>query len=322
MPPDHLTTAPPHQVAAGVLAVLGGTGLATAATERGMDPTDLADAIQVYQAAGLAALDRRAEREWYQTRIYFRDWTEAETIAAVHLAPDLGELQANGATTGWWFLRKHPCWRLRLRNADPSAVTQTLDELTATGVLASWQPSIYEPEAAAFGGPAAIGIVHDLFCADSRGVLDYAACAAPGLGRRELSLLLVNALALAAGLDWFERGDVFNRVAQLRPTPADADTTRVDDLAARLRRLLIATGRADGMPLSTRGPAGFASAWIAAFTTAGRQLGEAATRGDLDRGLRAILAHIVIFHWNRLGLSTTTQAILAHAALAAILPRS
>lgn len=320
MPTHHLTTVPPHQVAAGVLAVLAGTDLATAAAQRGIDAADLADAMQVYQAAGLAALESSAEHEWYQARVHFPDWNQAEAAAAVHLAPRLDQLQATGVAAGWWFLRKHPCWRLRLRNADPAALTQTFDELTATGVLAGWQQTLYEPETAAFGGPAAIGIVHDLFCADSQGVLDYARRAAPRLGRRELSLLLVNTLANAARLDWFERGDVFDRVAQLRPAPADADPTRIGELAAKLRPLL--TRQADSPQFASEGPANFAVPWIAGFTAAGHQLGNAAARGDLDRGLRAIVAHIVIFHWNRLGLSTTTQAVLAHAARTAILPRS
>ena len=58
-------------------------------------------------------------------------------------------------------------------------------------------------------------VVHDLFCADSRGALRYAVQQTPQLGRRELSLLLIRALQQHAGLDWFEAGDVFDR--GLRP---------------------------------------------------------------------------------------------------------
>jgi hypothetical protein len=38
--------------------------------------------------------------------------------------------------------------------------------------------------------------------------------------------------------------------------------------------------------------------------------------------VRAVLAHVLIFHWNRLGLSAAAQGILARAATAATLPRS
>ena len=39
---------------------------------------------------------------------------------------------------------------------------------------------------------------------------------------------------------------------------------------------------------------------------------------DALDGLRDVLAHHVIFHWNRLGLATPTQAVLAHAAADAV----
>lgn len=57
-----------------------------------------------------------------------------------------------------------------------------------------------------------------------------------------------------------------------------------------------------------------AAAWATAFQTVGQALVAAASRGELTRGLRAVLAHLVIFHWNRLGLPTAAQAALAQAA--------
>ncbi|WP_342742822.1 hypothetical protein [Nonomuraea jiangxiensis] len=66
----------------------------------------------------------------------------------------------------------------------------------------------------------------------------------------------------------------------------------------------------------------FAEPWLAAYEMAGRRLGDAAARGRLDRGLRAVLTHVLISHWNRFGLSAMTQGVLAHAAKAAFLPWS
>ncbi|QKG20105.1 hypothetical protein ACTIVE_1741 [Actinomadura verrucosospora] len=96
-----------------------------------------------------------------------------------------------------------------------------MHRLNLDGVITTWRHSLYEPEYAAFGGATAMAIAHDLFCADSRGVLEYVRTPAPGIGRRELSIILLHALLRGAGLDWFERGDVFHRVAQLRTTPPD-----------------------------------------------------------------------------------------------------
>ena len=58
--------------------------------------------------------------------------------------------------------------------------------------------------------------------------------------------------------------------------------------------------------------------WVAAFHTAGGVLGGLARRGELTRGLRAVLAHHVIFHWNRLGLSYENQGVLVATAREAV----
>lgn len=66
------------------------------------------------------------------------------------------------------------------------------------------------------------------------------------------------------------------------------------------------------------GPLTFAADWAAAFEHAGSALADAAFDDRLTRGLRAVLAHHVIFHWNRIGLPTRTQSILAAAAAQAV----
>lgn len=319
MPADRLTLSA-EQVATHVEAVLAGATLENRAAGLGGDTDDLDDAVQTYRAAGRAALQRRQETAWFQARVALPDWTNAEATFAARIGPRLDQLDDGRAA--WWFMRKHPHWRLRVRTTDHTAVEILLDDLVAGGAIDTWRPSVYEPEIAAFGGLTAMHVIHELFCADSRGVLTYASQAAPELGRRELSLLLIRALQQQAGLDWFEAGDIFDRVAHLRPTPADADTTRVDALATRMRPLLATTVRADSALFAPGGPVAYAAPWLAGFIQAGRNLREAAATGCLDRGLRAVLAHIVIFHWNRLGLPAQTQGVLAHAAKAAILPRS
>jgi thiopeptide-type bacteriocin biosynthesis protein len=161
-----------------------------------------------------------------------------------------------------------------------------------------------------------------LVCADSAGVLDYLRQDAPGLGRRELSILLLSGLMRAAGLDAFERGDLFDRVTRLRPAPTDADTARITTLADNVRVLLSIPNLTDSALFTPGGPVAHAAPWLAALATVGLQLGHDAAAGHLDRGLRAVLTHVVIFHWNRLGLSATSQGILARAATTALLPRS
>ncbi|MEX5637710.1 thiopeptide-type bacteriocin biosynthesis protein [Parafrankia sp. FMc2] len=242
----------------------------------------------------------------------------ADRTAATLVGPHLDALVAGGAASGWWHMNKPPGWRIRLLDADTDAVHQLLDDLTVAGAVAGWRPAIYEPETAAFGGDVGMGIAHALFCADSAGVLTFLRHENPPLGHRELSVLLISSMCAAAGLDWYERGDVFTRIAAMRPNPSPSPVRTT--LTAQLRALLAAPTQKGSPLFAPNGPAAFAAPWRDAFETAGERLAVAASAGTLTRGLRAVLAHTVIFRWNRLGLPATTQAVLTHAAARVCLP--
>jgi thiopeptide-type bacteriocin biosynthesis protein len=322
MSADHLTAASPHHLATAIRAALTEADTAVVAAQHGLDPTELDAAVSVYHAGGMTALDQLAEHDWYDVRVEFTDWKTAETVGTTHLGPALDALHTAGAHTGWWFLRKHPCWRIRLHRADTTAVDRVLDDLTTAGHLARWWPTIYEPEMAAFGGITCLDVIHDLFCADTRGVLDHLRQNGFPLGRREITVLLFIALFHGAGLDSFERGDVFDRVARERRSVPGIGTAKINELANTLRTVLTLNDPSQADLFDSTGPAAHAITWLTAYRDAGTRLGEKAVRGQLSRGLRAILTHVVIFAWNRLGLSPTTQAILARSAVAALLPDS
>jgi thiopeptide-type bacteriocin biosynthesis protein len=67
------------------------------------------------------------------------------------------------------------------------------------------------------------------------------------------------------------------------------------------------------------GTLGHVATWSTAFHTVGTALGELARRGVLRRGLRSVLAHHVIFHWNRFGLPYDAQSVLARASQEVVL---
>ncbi|UIX34498.1 thiopeptide-type bacteriocin biosynthesis protein [Streptomyces sp. GQFP] len=305
-----------------VLDVLAGTDMNTAAARAGLEPADLDAAVAVYQQAGQQALAQQAgPPAWRQLYIQFTDWDKAEQTASDHLVPVLDLAQQDGLITGWWFIRKHPCWRMRLLPAVgtqqlPLALAGLLDELTAAGHIHRWWPGIYEPETAAFGGDISMTIAHTLFHADSHAILTTGH---GELGRRELSLLLCATLMRAAGLEWYEQGDVWHRVTRERPLPSDVPAAKVHAMADSLRQLLLADTSPAGPMLQSDRALKPAADWVSAFRQAGRDLGTAARDGVLDRGLREVLSYHVIFHWNRLGLPARTQSVLAHAAHTAIL---
>ncbi|MEV6527864.1 thiopeptide-type bacteriocin biosynthesis protein [Longispora sp. NPDC051575] len=313
---DRLTL-PADVLAVHVEAVLAGRPAEQIAAGARIEPGDLADAVEAYRAAGLAALHARQDKAWFNARVQVADWADAESAFATVIGPLLDQLPGS---PGWWYLRKYPCWRIRIRTDRHQEVRAVLDDLVDQHVVAAWTPGVYEPEDVAFGGPAGTAAVHGLFCADSANVLAYSRLDPPPIGRRELSLILIRTLQDHAGLDPFEAGDVFARLARSRPAPVGEQRQQIDDLATRMLPLLTLDPQYRAQLFAPAGALHVAAAWRGAFETAGRQLGEAATAGHLDRGLRAILAQLVIFHWNRLHLTAAAQGVLARAATAALLP--
>ena len=266
--------------------------------------------------------------DWQQAVITFPGRAIAEETAAGSLLTALDAAQASGAITGWFFTRKFPCWRLRCRLGGESTTWQLghmLDGLTAEGRITGWASGIYEPETVAFGGPAAMDIAHDLFCADSSHVLAYLGrqqAAAPGqpwAGRREIAILLAGHLMRGAMQDWYEQADVWAKVASCRPAVRDVAAQDGPRDGSRAVRTLMTTDAGPRSSLAAREPSGLIGAWSETFELAGGQLAELARHGKLERGLRAVLAHQLIFAFNRLGLPATDQGTLAALAAEAVM---
>ncbi|MFJ6619619.1 methyltransferase, FxLD system [Kitasatospora sp. NPDC091335] len=253
---------------------------------------------------------------WIQHDLTFDDPAAVEHTAAHHLAPALDFAHRLGDLDAWWFMRKEGL-RLRYRAESPvPVITALLDNLTETGLLTGWATVIYEPETAAFGGEEGMEIAHRLFHTDSVHLLDRAARPdPPALGRTETFVVLVSAMLRAAGRDWYERGDIWSRVADLRPEPPALAPERAATLTAAMRRLMTVDTRhltRPGEPL-----AGHAD-WVDAFEKAGQDLSRLARDGRLTRGPRAVLAHLTIFHANRAGVPVGHQSSAAARAVAAV----
>ncbi|MEX5637035.1 thiopeptide-type bacteriocin biosynthesis protein [Parafrankia sp. FMc2] len=232
---------------------------------------------------------------------------QREHQAVDHLSRVLPTAEAHGLITAWFFIRKGP-WRIRYQVAG-NADVDSLRLLLTDGV--SWTSDIYEPEVHAFGGPGSMHAAHTLFHHDSHHLLTY--LHHDPTDRREHSLVLCTALMRAAGLDINEQGDVWARIAKQRPDLADPPPAPQAwaSITGSVRHLLLGNARAD---LISR-------EWLTAFEETGRTLRALREDGTLTRGIRAVIALHVIFHWNRLGLTATTQATLARAAQNAVFER-
>ncbi|MDT0378413.1 methyltransferase, FxLD system [Streptomyces sp. DSM 42041] len=250
---------------------------------------------------------------WQQHNIHFPDRETAQHVAVADLYPALLAAEEDGALRSWWFVRKRP-WRLRyIADRPATAITDLLDKLAADGRAQGWNHGVYEPETTAFGGAEAMNIAHTLFHQDSRHILQPPT---PKIGPRETTAVLCSAMLRAAGLDWYEQGDVWSKVAELRPlAPGTIAAGQRPRLTEAMHRLM----SADERPLTgPRGPLANGAPWAAAFQQAGRDLRDLSHHGFLRRGLRAVLAHHVIFHANRTGLSAEEQSALAALALDAV----
>ncbi|WP_320780211.1 methyltransferase, FxLD system [Streptomyces sp. CRN 30] len=247
---------------------------------------------------------------WQQHNITIADRENARRAIAERLGPALIGAETDGQLTGWWFMNKQP-WPLRYLADKPSpAIESLLSDLIGDGVAVSCLPGIYEPETDTFGGPEAMDAAHELFHSDSRHLLTYQPSPVH-LGRRETAVLLASVMMRGAGLDWFEQGDVWAKVAALRPVTNPPPPERAAELDPAMRMLMTADAHSLCRP---DGPLHAHEEWVTAFERAGAMLADLATRGALTRGLRAVIAHHVIFHANRAGLLRDDQSALSHFA--------
>ena len=247
-----------------------------------------------------------------QVLIEWTHWPQAEQGGQTLLSA-LNQHGAASGLTRWWFLRKHPHWRLRYTGTRQARafLDALLEDLRRSGHVTTWTHTLYEPETTAFGGTAGLKQAHDLFHQDSRHLLAYlelSSAGHEGLGRRESGLLLGSTLLRGAGLDPFEQADTWARLSALRPLP---EAFRPD---AVLRSHVHTLATTDPRCFSPESPAHPWKNWAQTFTETGRRLADLAQRGRLTRGLRAVLAHLLLFSFNRWGLSYRDQHILTATA--------
>jgi thiopeptide-type bacteriocin biosynthesis protein len=266
-----------------------------------------------------------ATPHWRQTTITFPSAHPNEhgpgphagdQVAFEGLATIMTDAETSRLISSWFYVRKGS-WRLRyLPTTEPPDATADgwltgqLEQLKRDGLLRGIVSGIYEPEVHAFGGPRAMDTAHQLWHHDSRHMLTRR----PGRAGhdREISVMLCATMMRAAGLDWYEQGDVWARVVDHRDPPTGGLAASLHHAAERLLTVDPISLTRNDWPLADH------RTLFDAYTVAGAALRHLNETGDLHRGLRATLAHHVIFAWNRRSIPGAHQAALATAAKAAV----
>jgi thiopeptide-type bacteriocin biosynthesis protein len=290
------------------------------------DARELDALTEAYLEGGRSALAGWTgnPREWLYWRLVTA--TDATHDALLHerLLPLLTGLAQANAVDNWWFLRKPhggPHLRLRLHPAPGSELTELtcalydrFESWRHEGELLRVSRLVYEPEVSIFGGAAGMDLAHELFWRDSLGYCRSAPHLLAGGFQFSagVSAALLAGFFQGAGLDWFEQGDVWRIVGRLRAATLPESVTDADAKpVARLRSIFAGT---DAAVAEAASDVPELADWHLAFKDAGRALAAADGRGDLDVGLRRIIAVHVIFHWNRMGFGFAQQALLAQFA--------
>ncbi|WP_419994140.1 thiopeptide-type bacteriocin biosynthesis protein [Streptomyces boninensis] len=270
----------------------------------------------------LPAADRRPPSAWLHFGLEPGAGMLPRTLAGLRtLAADL---LADGDVADFFFVRKVPGLRVRFRCAEGRAdavderVCAVLSRWELDGVVAGWCGGAYEPEEFLFGGPVSMAHVHRVFTADSTAWLGFHALAGSGGGPGPvwaMSLRMIRGLLDGLGIVGWEDLDVWDRLRRQagRGFAADAELPEAGARAAVALRETWADARRSAAVLHPEAW-GLAEAYCQDVAEiAARWREEYFTVGRPAVGPREAAAFVIVFHWNRAGLSAVRQALITSA---------
>ncbi|MFD4252847.1 thiopeptide-type bacteriocin biosynthesis protein [Amycolatopsis thermoflava] len=269
--------------------------------------------LTTFLTAGAAALAAEEDR-WVQWGLETPDLPELHGAIAA-LARDWLWQQT---IDDFFVMHKPPGLRLRLAPAPGQAehvealLRKRIRLWQDIGLVTRAVPSVYEPEAHLFGGPASMAWAHRLFTVDSLTWLDHHTRPS-GCPPWALSMLMLRGVFDGLRIAGWEDRDVWARVRETgRRHPEPVDTAVA---AAGLRRWW---NHPDELAATVPGPARRLAErhaeevrplldgwWAHYFTADGARVGP-----------REAACYYVVFHWNRGKLSFGRQVLIAESLAA------
>jgi thiopeptide-type bacteriocin biosynthesis domain len=288
----------------------------------------LCHARDVFVRGGLEALAARrshAGNSWFQIGIRPQHADlEARGELCRQVASVARTVLSDSLADDFFFMNKPPGMRLRFQAAagtDPGHLADVVNAQVmrwrADRLINHVEHGVYEPENQLFGGPASMKFVHALFTVDSLMWLDYHACRADE-GDAISPAWLVSLTALQtvfAGLEivgWEDIGvwECIREVAGRRLRQDKESVPLFPEVSGELRE---AWSRRNRLSAEAAVPAIVAAYDSALLEGAARWRSGYFCRPGASLGARAAAAFYVIFHWNRAGLSSSEQALLAES---------
>lgn len=281
----------------------------------------LAELVEWASAAvGTLLSEDNSHGSWLYLRVSLPA-SAMDSFVATQLAPFLLQISSNPSIQGWWWLFKHDtcgsAMRLRIRakegvHLDANKMVQMCSEHLGCHVTGLR----YEPELRLFGGLAGMRMAHDQFMNESRFLVEWITenGSRSPLIPHGLSLALILKLLRASGLDSFECWDVFDKLSAKRPA-LKRHQSLIENFRGFVGKILYCSPE-EVVHLYGRANSQLLERYLDYLDSFGKTLSRCYYQGDLVCGLREILVPIILFHWNRIGLSGLEQLAIAHSAAA------
>ncbi len=293
--------------------------------EKLFQPDQLVRAKSAVFDAGLFSLSRKP-RQWVQIGI--RPSADQFSLRRVYSSiSDLAEkLLLSGVARNFFYMHKPPGIRLRLEACDGVSINtvrlhidDALRRMERDRLIVNIQPGVYEPETYLFGGSASMEHVHGLFTVDSLFWLRYHAGIPREMSRSIpvwlISLALLHGVFDGLEIDGWETTGVWDRLRTEAGRCISGEVKALSDftevaggLSAQWwnRANLLDTADPESAELVVR--------HREALRVAARRWKEAYfATATAELGPRQAAAYYVIFHWNRAGITSEKQALLAES---------